>query len=559
MRIGINLIPLRPGQMGGHEFYVRSLLEQLLAADSRHQYFLFTAPWNDSSIDFQRGRYRKILGTSASGPEAERDGDSAPATRGVSRWSNRLLGFPTTPRVGARHPLDLHHWVRRLRLDVWFCPMTNLDPRQLPIPTVITVADIQQEFYPEFFSREELNHRALMYAPSCQEATAVITVSQAAKKSLVATYGLPAEKVHCVYEAGVERGSGLARAPALERVRQKYHLPAQYAFYPANMWPHKNHRMLILALHRLRKVYGVRLPVLLTGDDLGQWGTLQEIAGQFQVQEQVRYLGYVAAEDLPPLYAGATLLVFPSLYEGFGLPLLEAMKLGCPVAAANLTSVPEVVGEAALLFDPRNPDSIANALYRLVSDDTLRQTLRARGRERVAAFSWDKAARETLAVFAWARAHHAAQQRAARPRHARLEGVYRDGWATRRVRLDLPNGVDVDGVKLEGLSDYVTYPLVIRMRVSGCRASDLRLDGPGKFTLMGGARKSWGRAPPLTLELRANRDFIPEYAGISADSRRLAYVIERLVLICRGGAEVPLYARPSSSASEVVGGALPSG
>ena len=559
MRIGINLIPLRPGQMGGHEFYVRSLLEQLLAADRRHQYFLFTAPWNDNSIDVQTGRYRKILGTSASEHKPEREDDSAPATRGVSRWSKRLLGFPTTPRVGARPPLDLHHWVRRLRLDVWFCPMTNLDPRQLPVPTVITVADIQQEFYPEFFSREELNHRALMYAPSCQEATAVITVSHAAKKSLVATYGLPEEKVHCVYEAGVERGSGLARAPSSGPVRQKYHLPAQYAFYPANMWPHKNHRMLILALHRLRKAYGVRLPVLLTGDDLGQWETLQEIAAQFQVQEQVRYLGYVAAEDLPPLYAGATLLVFPSLYEGFGLPLLEAMKLGCPVAAANLTSVPEVVGEAALLFDPRNPDSIAEALYRLVSDDTLRQTLRARGRERAAAFSWDKAARETLAVFTWARVHHTAQQRAARQRRARLEGVYRDGWATRRVRLDLPYCADVDGVKLEGLSDYVTYPLVIRMRVSGCRASDLRLDGPGKFTLMGGAHKSWGLASHLTLELRANRDFIPEYAGISADSRRLAYVIERLVLICRGGEEVPLYARPSSSASEVVGDALPSG
>ena len=559
MRIGVNLIPLRPGQMGGHEFYVRSLLERLLAHDSRHQYFLFTASWNDNSIGFQTGRYRKILAIPAPEHEPEREAVPAPGRRGASRWYDRLLGLSTVPRVAAGPPLDLHHWVRRLRLDVWFCPMTNLDPRQLAIPTVITVADIQQEFYPEFFAREELNHRALVYAPSCQEATAVITVSQAAKKSLVEAYGLPEEKVHCVYEAGVERGAGLTRRPSSEEVRQKYHLPARYAFYPANMWPHKNHRMLILALHRLRKVYGITLPVVLTGDDMDQWEALQEIARQFQVQEQVRYLGYVAAEELPPLYAGATLLVFPSLYEGFGLPLLEAMKLGCPVAAANLTSIPEVVGEAAVLFDPRNPDSIAEALYRLVSDDALRQTLSGRGREQAAVFSWDKAAGETLAVFTWARSHHEAQQQAARPRRARLEGVYRDGWATRRVRLDLPFYVDVDGVKLEGLSDYVNYPLTIRMRVSGCRTSDLRLDRPGKFTLVGGARKSWGVPSHLTLELLADRDFIPERAGISADSRRLAYVIERLVLVCRGGGEVPLYTRPSSNASGVIGDALPSG
>jgi glycosyltransferase involved in cell wall biosynthesis len=544
MRIGVNLIQVRPGQMGGHEFYVRSLLEALLAQDTSNQYFLFTSWWNDASIDFRTGRYRKVLAVRAHAHERDHEDSPIPAMGWASVWRRRLMPLPTIHSLVTKPALDLHHWIRRLRLDLWFCPMINLDPRQLSIPTVITIADIQQEFYPEFFSREELNHRALMYLPSSQEATAVITVSQASRNSLIEKYNLREEKVHCVYEAGVARRAALPNSPMAEQVRQKYHLPNAYAFYPANMWPHKNHHMLILALHRLRKVYGITLPLVLTGDDLGQWKTLEEIACHFQLREYVHYLGYVAAEELPSLYASATLLVFPSLYEGFGLPLVEAMTLGCPVAAANLTSIPEVVGDAAILFDPRNPDSIAEAIYRIVSDDRLQQELSARGREQAALFSWEKAARDTLQVFTWARSHHKAVQHATRPRRALLDGVYLDGWAARRVRLDLPYYEDVEAVKLEGASDYVNYPLSIRMKVNGRGVSQQILDGPGKFILIGLARRSWKRPSRLTIALSANRDFIPQQTGID-DPRSLAYLIERLVLVGRGGEEFPLFTRPS--------------
>jgi glycosyltransferase involved in cell wall biosynthesis len=542
MRIGVNLIPLRPGQMGGHEFYVRSLLEHLLAQDRGNQYFLFTASWNDESLDFQHGRFRKIL-------VIREDAPGGSSQYGIERELAPSPGLGTLPLVRrwmSRPSLDLHDWVRRLRLNLWFCPMTNLDPRQLLIPTVITVADIQQEFYPEFFTREELNHRALMYSPSCQEATAVITVSEAARRNLIQKYSLPEEKVHRVYEAGLERRSAPSTGPSPEQVRGKYHLPASYALYPANMWPHKNHQMLILALHRLQQIYGVTLPLVLTGDDMGEWKVLEAVARHFQLREQLHYVGYVNADELPALYAGAKMLLFPSLHEGFGLPLLEAMQLGCPVAAANLTSIPEVVGEAALLFDPRNPDSIAGAIHRLIVDDTLRHMLSARGREQAALFSWEKAARETLQVFSWARSRHQATQQEVRPQLARLNGLYIDGWATRRVRLELPYCEDVEAVTLEGFSDYIAYPLVIHMKLCGRRVNNQVLDRPGTFTIIGAPRKSWVVPSRLTIELLANRDFVPQETGISSDSRRMAYLIERLALICRGGNEVPLYVRSSS-------------
>jgi len=427
--------------------------------------------------------------------------------------------------------------------------MTNLDPRQLPIPTVITIADIQQEYYPEFFTREELRKRALMYMPSCQEATAVVTLSQASKQAIVDKYGLPDERVHCIYGAATDGLLNRSNAPTVEMTRQKYQLPDTYAFYPANLWPHKNHHMLILALHRLREVHGLSVPLVLTGNEMGQWKTLEALAYHFRLQENVHHLGYVGSEELPSLYAGAAMLVFPSLFEGFGIPLVEAMALECPIASSSRASIPEVVGEAALLFDPRNPDSIAEAMYRLLSDNSLRQSLIARGRERAALFSWKKAACETLQVFAWAHSHHESAQQAPPPRRIRVEGVYPDGWATRRVRLKLPSLLpylaEVEAVKLEGVTRYLAYPLSIRMRVNGRRVSDVLVEGPGPLTLIGALRRPWRTPAGMTIELFANRDFIPERVQVAEDPRSLAYLIEKLSLICRGGEEVPLY-MPSS-------------
>jgi hypothetical protein len=158
MRIGVNLIPLRPGQMGGHEFYVRSLLEHLLAHDRHNRYFLFTAPWNDDSLNFQHGRYRKIL-------VMEEESQQMMSLTAPS------YGSPVTPACGLSlsASLAVEAISRSSRVGASLAASTVVLPddrsrsAQLPIPTVITVADIQQEFYPEFFTREELHHRALMY------------------------------------------------------------------------------------------------------------------------------------------------------------------------------------------------------------------------------------------------------------------------------------------------------------------------------------------------------------------------------------------------------------
>jgi glycosyltransferase involved in cell wall biosynthesis len=537
MRIGVNLIPLRSGQMGGHELYVRRLLRQLLIGDRRNQYFLFTAWWNDDSFDLPHGRFQKIVAVPKQEP-----GEAISSRR--NRWLARYPRLSTVPllRHWASSPaLDLHAWVRRLGLDLWFCPMTNLDPRHLPIPTVVTIADIQQEYYPEFFTRAELQERALMYGPSCQEATAVIAVSEFSKRCMIEKYSLLPEKVHCVYEAGVERVDDPGGSATAEEVRRKHHLPISYAFYPANMWPHKNHAVLLLALYRLRQLYGMTPSLVLTGDDMGQWDKFEVLARHFHLHEQVCYLGYVPADDLPGLYRGAAMLLCPSLFEGFGIPLVEAMALGCPIAAANTASIPEVVGDAALLFDPRQPDSIAAACSQLLADEALGQTLIARGRERATRFSWERVAAETLAVFEWARAHRVAVRPASREPGYQIEGVYRDGWAVRRVRLYLPSLPEMKALKIEGLSDHLAYPLVLRMKVDGRLVQKMSITGPGNFTFVGDLLRSRRVMAGVQVEVIAGEDFMPTDFEKTLDTRKLAYQIEKLSLICAHGPEIPLY------------------
>jgi hypothetical protein len=364
---------------------------------------------------------------------------------------------------------------------------------------------------------------------------------------MVEKYGLAPEKVHCVYEAGMEQVDDPAGWLTVEALRLKYHLPERFAFYPANMWPHKNHRLLLLALHRLRQMYGMSLSLVLTGDDLGQWEELEAIARHFHLHEDIHYLGYVPAEDLPGLYRGAALLLCPSLFEGFGIPLTEAMTLGCPIAAANVASVPEVVGDAALLFDPRQPDSIATACFQLLTDEHLRQTLQARGRERAAHFSWERAADETLHVFQWACAQHRAVQPGPQAPGYRIEGVYRDGWAGRKVRLCLPYLPEIKALKLVGYSNHLSYPVALRMRVDGRRVQKLAIASPGAFTFVGEILRSRRMTSAMQIDFIADSDFIPAMIEQSFDTRRLTYQIEDLALVCAHGSEIPLYRPPRAS------------
>jgi glycosyltransferase involved in cell wall biosynthesis len=173
-------------------------------------------------------------------------------------------------------------------------------------------------------------------------------------------------------------------------VRERYQLDGRFVLYAGNIKPHKNLERLIEAFHTLRKGPFEDVKLLIIGDEISKYATLRRAVHKYKLHKHVRFFGFVPDKTLAILYRLAGVFVFPSLYEGFGLPPLEAMASGTPVITSNVSSLPEVVGDAALLIDPYDPDAIAEAIGRVLSDPALHADLRARGLQRVRQFSWER-------------------------------------------------------------------------------------------------------------------------------------------------------------------------
>ena len=365
MHLGYSLLTLFPGRVGGSETYVRGLLgayadgrgpEEVTVLANRHVMPAYA--------ELERGNVRLHH------VRSYRPGDSMP-TRALA-----MLAATGLPRRVARDVpagLDLVHY-----------------PVTIPIPAprgphVVTVHDLQHHDLPEFFSRAERSYRALAYDRAARRASAVITPSEASRERLE-RIGVAPERIE-VIPHGVDHARF---QPEPRAVDDELDLPERFVFYPANPWPHKNHRRLLEAFAR---VDDPELELVLTGQTYGKLGELG-------AHRRVRHLGHVAPEAMPALYRRAVALVFPSLYEGFGSPPLEAMACGCPVAASRSGSLGEVCGDAALTVDPEDVSSIVAAIERLAGDAELRADLRARGLERAAHFSWPLAAERHTALYA---------------------------------------------------------------------------------------------------------------------------------------------------------------
>ncbi|MCS7287390.1 MAG: glycosyltransferase family 1 protein [Anaerolineae bacterium] len=272
----------------------------------------------------------------------------------------------------------------------------HLLPRFSRIKTVFTLHDLIFLFHPETHKPMNRWFLTLMMPRFLRAADAVITVSECTKKDAMRFYNIPEEKITVIYE-GVSPRFHPVSSEIVGAVRLKYGLPERFILYVGTIEPRKNLIALLEALHYLLTTYHLQLVIV------GKKGWLYE--GFFRrlrelgLEERVHFTGYVPDEDLPALYSAADLFVFPSLYEGFGLPVLEAMACGVPVICSNTSSLPEVAGDAALLVDPTDVQALAKAIERALTDETLRAMLRAKGLERARMFTWEKTAQKTLEVY----------------------------------------------------------------------------------------------------------------------------------------------------------------
>jgi glycosyltransferase involved in cell wall biosynthesis len=283
-------------------------------------------------------------------------------------------------------------------IDLYFCPFGALYPGPLPIPTVVTLPDIQEVFYPEFFTVQDLYVHDLHVAGSTRLADRVVTHTDFSRSTIVKHHRLAPEKVIVVPLSADESYYHVEQARPMDRS-----VPDEFVFYPANFWKHKNHDLLLQALSVLQKEKGLRIHVVFTGFEQTNGYPLSAKAKEYGLLAQCHMLGHVAVEEMAWLYRRARMLVFPSLFEGFGIPLVEAMTVGCPVVAADATSIPEVLEDAGLLFDPASPQAMAVAMERIWNDAPLRQRLVASGKRRAQSFSPARTAEAHRRVFAEAR------------------------------------------------------------------------------------------------------------------------------------------------------------
>jgi glycosyltransferase involved in cell wall biosynthesis len=284
----------------------------------------------------------------------------------------------------------------------WLMPDTSvfhatehLLPPFRRIRTVLTVHDLIYVLFPEYHLPMNYHFLRLMMPRFARRADAIIAISECTRRDLVRLWQISEGKISVIHEGIDPRFHHPADEEALARVRRRYGLPERYALYVGTIEPRKNLPTLFEAWARLR----YRLPLVIAGKKGWLFQETFSRVESLDLGGVVQFTGFVADEDLPALYAQADIFVFPSLYEGFGLPVLEAMACGTPVVTTTGGSLPEVAGDAALLVKPGDVDALTDAVDRLLHDPSLADDLRARGISRARQFSWERAARETLAVY----------------------------------------------------------------------------------------------------------------------------------------------------------------
>lgn len=382
---------LLPGQRGGVEQVVVGLMHAFARFGAGHEYIFLAYSGAESWL----GRY---LG-----------GSVRLATVGPPPVIRPLPRGP----LGRLVPLvkELRRLVRPIEREIEDEPavVAGLQPDVIHFnlqtafrtahPNLYQPWDLQHVHYPDHFTRDDWRKRDYCYRHYCNQATRVMMTSEWGRRDVIEAYHVPPDRTCVVSMAPPVAAYPAVDDTATDSLLAQHSISGGYALYPAQTWPHKNHATLIDALARAQQRHGASIQLICTGRITEYHRVLAKQVEGANLSSQVRFLGFTNEATLLALYRRARLLVFPSLFEGWGLPITEAMLLGVPVLASSATCLPEQVGDAGMLFNPDDTDGLADALVRIWSDAALRQELIARGRNRVSLFTWERTAAELIATY----------------------------------------------------------------------------------------------------------------------------------------------------------------
>ena len=355
VRIGIDVRKIRDFGVGT---YVRNLVRYFARLDHENEYVLFCRP-EDCSLSEPLGENFRAVA------------EPAP---------------PYSMTEQFRIPFSL----RRERIDLFHAPHYVL-PLLTPCRSVVTIHDCIHLMFPQHLpNRLAYGYARASFWVATHRSSRILTVSEASKRDILRFFQVPSDKVTVIPNAIDERFGVVPTDEEVVRVRERYQLSDRFVLYAGNVKPHKNLEQLIDAVFILRQEGFRNLKLLIIGSEISKYATLRRAVHRYHLHKHVRFLGFVPTETLAVLYRLADAFAFPSVYEGFGLPPLEAMASGTPVLTSNVSSLPEVVGDAAVLVNPYEPPAIADGLGRLLTDVALRQDLHGRGVARARQFSWER-------------------------------------------------------------------------------------------------------------------------------------------------------------------------
>ncbi len=369
MNISVDAFPLTVKTLSGISNYIRNILLNLLRLNRKNAYFLYSK----NPIEFAHGGNITLRFN----PDAKESSKS---------YENTLWLFSEGVRLMKKDKINLF-WGTRQML-----------PPYMPggIRKVLTIYDLVPYYFPEtmeFYNRFVMK---LFFSRSVKAADHIITISEASARSLTEVLGVSEKKMSVIYPAA-DGYVLLDKTDSAEYISEKYGTNKNYVLTVSTVEPRKNLKTLFRAFAELR---GAGFQLLIAG--ASGWKT-SAIHGEYErlelTEKEVKFLGYVPDEDMNKLYSGAALFVFPSIYEGFGIPPLEAMASGTPVIGSNSSSLPEVAGDAGILLDPYDISAWKENIEKIMSDPALQNGMRLKGIERAGLFSWEKSARQTLQVF----------------------------------------------------------------------------------------------------------------------------------------------------------------
>jgi glycosyltransferase involved in cell wall biosynthesis len=364
VRIGIDARKLHDFGIGT---YIRNLLRQLARMDCQTEFVILCRPEDRETLAALGENFRAVVQTAANYSVSEQ---------------------VRVPLALAREGVTLFH-----------APHYVLPPL-VRCKAVVTIHDCIHLMFPQYLP----NRFAYAYARTsirlaARRATRILTVSESSKRDILRFVDTEPEKIDVIYNAYDDRFAIDPREEDVVRVRERYQLESEFVLYAGNVKPHKNLERLIEAFHLVRNRGLDHLKLVLIGDEISKYTALRRAVHHHQLHKYVRFLGYLPEVTLAVMYRLAGVFVFPSLYEGFGLPPLEAMASGTPVVTSNVSSLPEVAGDAAILVDPYDPRAIADGIYRVLTDEHLRRDLRRKGVARAGMFSWEQSVRRVRAIY----------------------------------------------------------------------------------------------------------------------------------------------------------------